>query len=257
MMVVTINVIPIERRSALRGLACAGVMLLLTLISCGGSTNPDGTEESTYPDISGLVAFYEFDGSLENEVSDSHDGTAAGEIAYVADRHGSDGAALYVNTSDKVVVPDHPDLDITGGITLAAWVKPEASDRAYAAVIDKKYTEAYSFGMYGGISDPDTVALISYISYEADGSPSIVPMGTGVWSHIAYTFMDATGKGRFYLNGSVADSSTRSIVLTTSDEDLRIGGAYLTDDYKGAIDQVAVFNRALTPAEVRELYEFQ
>ncbi|MBL7077614.1 MAG: LamG domain-containing protein [Kiritimatiellae bacterium] len=241
----------------MRCLACAGVtLLLLTLVSCSSSTGPDGIEESTYPEISGLVVYYEFDGDLENEVSDSHDGTANRELAYVADRHGSASAALYVNTSDEVVVPDHPDLDITGGITLAAWVRPEASDRAYAAVIDKKYSEAYSFGMYGGIADPDTVGLTSYIGSGGDWSPDIVPMGTGTWSHIAYTFEDSTGKGRFYLNGSVADSSTRAVTLAVTDEDLRIGGAYLSDDYKGSIDQVAVFNRALTPVEIGQLFAF-
>jgi len=240
-----------------RSLVCAGVTLLLTLVGCSSSTGPDETEELTYPDIGGLVAYYEFDGDLENQVSDSHDGTANRVIAYVADRHGSDGAALYVNTSDEVVVPDHPDLDITGGVTLAAWVKPEPCDRAYAAVIDKKYTEAYSFGMYGGIADPDTVRLISYVDGHPDSSPDVVPMGTGTWSHIAFTFEDSTGKSRFYLNGSVADSSTRTITLAMTDEDLRIGGSYLGDDYKGAIDQVAVFNRALTPPEVMELFTFQ
>ena len=110
--------------------------------------------------------------------------------------------------------------------------------------------------MYGGIADPDTVRMISYIDGHVDSSPDLVHMGTGIWTHIAFTFEDATGKGRFYLNGSVADSSTGSTTLAVTDEDLRIGGSYLGDDYKGAIDQVAVFNRALTPAEVVELFTF-
>jgi hypothetical protein len=237
----------------------SGLLLLLLLVAgcSSSSTAPDETEDLTYPDISGLVVYYEFDGDLTNEVSDSHAGTAQRALTYVADRHGSDESALYVDTSDKVVVPDDPALDIVGGITLAAWVRPDASDRAYAAVIDKKYTEAYSFGIYGGIAGPDTVYMISYVAGDIDNSHSVVPMGTGVWSHIAFTFADSTMMGKFYMNGSILDSITGSAALATTDEDLRIGGAFLSDDYKGAIDQVAVFSRALTSVEIGQLYGFE
>lgn len=232
----------------------------MAISGCSSSTGPGDTNDQTdaeYPDINGLVAYYEFDGHLENEVSDSHHGTASRALTYIADRHGSPESAVYVNTPDEILVPDDPELDITGGITLAAWVRPEASDRAYAAVIDKKLSEAYSFGIYGGIVDPDTVRMLSHISNDPDGTPDLIPMGTGTWSHIAFTFEDATGKSRYYLNGAVVDSSTRSVVLGTSDEYLRIGGALQGDDYKGAIDQVAVFNRTLATPEIIELSVFE
>ena len=241
----------------MRVLLIGALLVSLMLVGCSSnSTGPGEPNDLTYPDISGLVAFYDFDGDLENEVSDSHDGTANRAVTYTTDRHGSADAAVYLETSDKILVPDDPELDITGGITLAAWVRPQASDRAYAAVIDKKYTEAYSFGIYGAIADPDTVYMISYVSGNSDGSPDVVPLGTGAWSHIAFTFEDSTGKSRHYFNGAIVDSSTRAVVLGTSDEALRIGGAFLSDDYKGAIDQVAVFNRALSPGEISALFMF-
>jgi hypothetical protein len=246
-----------DRRHIMRRLAFGLMLAACVVTGCSSSTGPGKNDKPAYPDMEGLVAYYKFNGNLENEVSDLHDGTASGSITYTADRHGSAGRAMYVGTNDKAVVPDDPELDITGGITLAAWVRPEASDRAYAAVIDKKYTEAYSFGIYGGVTDPDTVEMISYISHAGAFTQPLVPMGTGVWSHIAYTFEDASGKGRFYLNGAVVDSSTRASGLATSDEDLYIGGSFLGDGYKGAIDQVAIFNRALTPVEVGELFAFE
>lgn len=241
----------------MRALAFGALLVALVVAGCTcSSTDPGEKDEPTHPDIDGIVAYYEFDGDLENEVSDSHHGTASGAVTYTTDRHGSANAAAHVERAAEVLVPDDPELDITGGITLAVWVRPEASDRAYAAVIDKDYTEAYSFGIYGGIVDPDTVYIISYISDDSDGTPNVVPMGTGVWSHIAFTFEDATGRSRYYFNGAVVDSSTRPVVLGTSDEDLRIGGSFLGDDYKGAIDQAAVFSRALTPEEVGALFAF-
>jgi hypothetical protein len=251
-------IIPKHWRQMVRARAIGVMLVSLVIAGCSNSsTGPGGTNEQPYPDIDGLVAYYEFDGNLENEASDAHHGTGSRALTYTTDRHGHADSAVHVDTSDEILVPDDPELDITGGITLAVWVRPEASDRAYAAVIDKKYTEAYSFGIYGGIADPDTVYMISYVSDNPDGTPTLVPMGTGAWSHIAFTFEDSTGKGRYYFNGAVVDSSTRSVLLGTSDEDLRIGGSFRTDDYKGAIDQVAVFDRALTPAEVAVLFAFE
>jgi hypothetical protein len=234
----------------------AVTLMLLTLAGCGDSTGPGKSDKQPYPDIAGIVAFYRFDGDLENEVSDNHHGTASGDLTYVADRDGSSHGAIQVDVSSEVIIPDHADLDITGDITLAAWVKPDPFDRAYGAVFDKDYTEAYSFGMHGW-SAPDTVYLISYIADVRDGTPEMIPLGTETWSHIAFTFEEATSKRRYYLDGAIADSSTRGGVLVASDEDLRIGGAFTTDDYGGAIDEAAIFNRALTPTEVSELYTFE
>jgi hypothetical protein len=232
------------------------ILMLLTFAGCGDSTSPDKTEKQMHPDIAGLVVFYPFDGDLENAVSENHHGTASGELTYVADQDGSPNGAIHVDVSSEVIVPGHADLDISGDITLAAWVKPDMFDRAYGAVIDKNYTEAYSFGMHGAVN-PDTVSLISYIAHTRRGSGNIIPLGTDTWSHIAFTFEEATGKSKYYLNGAIADSSTSGGVLMASDEDLRIGGAFTTDDYGGAIDEAAIFNRALTPAEIGELYTFE
>lgn len=231
------------------------ILVFLTLAGCGDSTGPDKTEKPAYPDIAGLVAFYRFDGNLENAVSDDHHGTASGEVTYVTDRDGSPNRAIHVDVSSEVIIPDHADFDITGGITLAAWVKPDLFNRAYGAVIDKNYSEAYSFGLHGAV-EPDTVCLISYIADVGDWSSDIVPLGTETWSHIAFTHEDATGKSRYYLNGAIADSTIRGRVLAASEKDLRIGGGFTTDDYGGAIDEAAIFNRALTPAEVNELFTF-
>ena len=84
-----------------------------------------------------------------------------------------------------------------------------------------------------------------------------VPYGTGTWSHIAFTFVDSTGRGEFYLNGIPVGGGTKSVTIGTCDEDLRIGVAYYGDRFKGAIDQVAIFSRALSPEEVSELFAFE
>ena len=80
-----------------------------------------------------------------------------------------------------------------------------------------------------------------------------VPVGTGEWSHVAFTYSTATGKEKFYFNGARAGSTVHEVAMTGSGEDLRVRTSKYRDKYKGAIDQLAIFNRALTPEEVSEL----
>ena len=230
--------------------------LALTLAGCSDSSGPGDVNDPPYPEIPGLIVFYEFDGSLENEVADEHHGTAARAVIYVPDRDGAADGAIHVDANDEVTVADHADFDITEELTLAAWVSPEASDQAYAGLIDKSYTEAYSFGMWGGITDPDTTRMIGYITDSSGGSDPLIPMGTGVWSHVAMTFSGAENRLRFYFNGSLVATLGSEPSIGVSDEDLRIGRSYAGDRYKGRIDEVAVFDRELTAEEIEELYEF-
>jgi hypothetical protein len=231
------------------------VLIVLVAAGCGGDTSPGDNGKAQYPDVPGIVAFYNFDGDLNNSVLDLHHGTAVSEVVYVPDHNGTEASAVTV-TGDTISVADHPDLDITGSLTLAAWINPDPSPYAYAAIVDKDYyLTAYSFGVHGA-SSADTVTIIAFLVDVGFWSDEIVPVGTGEWSHVAFTYSAGTGEGKFYFNGAPAGGAVKEVTMTASGEDLRIGTSKYRDKYKGAIDQLAVFNRALTPVEVNELFLF-
>jgi hypothetical protein len=232
---------------------------VLVIVGCSSSTGPD--DRSPYPEIDGIVVFYAFDGNYENEVTDAHHGTPSGAVTFVPGRNydpdaGPIGQVIHVETSAFVLVPDDPELDITGAITMAAWVNPEASNHALAPVIDKNYADAYTLGMWGGIADPETTYMRAYIHGASVSSDRLINMGMDDWSHIAFTFHEETNRYRFYHNGALTDSGLHMQTIGTCDEDLRIGRAFAGDGYKGKIDEVAIFDRALTASEIHELYLF-
>ncbi len=226
----------------------------LVISGCSNSTSPG--ESPPYPEIDGIVVFYPFDGDYDNEVADAHHGTPSRAVTFVPGRSAAAGQAVHVETNSYVLVPDDDELDITGAITMAAWVNPEASDRAIAPVIWKDHSEGYLFGMWGGIADPETTYMRAYIGGTVVGTDKLIPMGMDVWSHIAFTFDEATDRYRFYFNGSVVDSGLRTEVIGTSEADLHIGYGPGAGGYKGKIDEVAIFDRALTPSEIAELLMF-
>lgn len=232
------------------------VAAAVVFYGCGSTISPDEEPGPDYPDIQDLIAFYQFDGSLGNAVSDALEVMSQKDPEYIADHNGADSSAIRVrSTSDTLWVPNRGAFDITGEITLAAWVQPELRDNAYCAIVDKDYDVAYSMGIRGA-TDPDTTELRLYISDWNFWEPRAVAVGTGEWTHVACTYDEAPGVARFYVNGALRDSLEYELTIGVSDEDLRIGRSAYGDNFKGGIDQLAIFDRVLTAAEIADLYAF-
>jgi hypothetical protein len=250
--------------AAMRRVTSIGSLLLVTtaalaalLVGCSDtSSGPDDTPDLTYPDIPGIVVFYDFNGDLDNETSEEHGGTREGRPTYTEDRHGNaDSAILIANNGDAVQVPYHEDLDITGDITLAAWVSPNVNSHAYGSVIDKGYLVAYSLGI-PATTMPDTMAASAYVADVNFWAGNCVPTGTDTWTHVVFTFTQADNYGKFYVNGAYVGGFAEATAIGVTDFPLKIGISNYGDPFRGKIDQVAIFDRALTPDDVEELYEF-
>lgn len=231
------------------------LVVLAALAGCGEYITKE-IPEVFYPNIDGIVAFYQFDGTLADSVPDSIHATSDQVLVYVSDHNGRADAAVYVSgTADTILVPTRGSFDITGELTLAAWIRPEEPPYAYASIVDKGFTEAYSMGIVGA-SAPDTTWLVLYIGGEDFSVPRAVPLGTGEWTHVACSFVESRDVAHLYVNGALADSSFQLTDIAVTGYDLRIGNSQWNDAFVGAIDQLAVFDRALTPSEVSELYSF-
>ena len=82
---------------------CAFLLPVL-LVGCGAYVTEE-TEEIFYPNISGIIAFYQFDGTLADAAPDSIDAESSGDLVYVSDHNGRADAAVYVDgTADTIVV---------------------------------------------------------------------------------------------------------------------------------------------------------
>ena len=75
-------------------------------------------------------------------------------------------------------------------------------------------------------------------------------LATNTWSHIAATYDGAAL--RLYLNGTLVSSQARTGAISTSTNPLQIGGDSIYGQFfQGAIDEVRIYNRALTQAEIQ------
>jgi len=161
--------------------------------------------------------------------------------------------------SDWVTVVDAasgPQLDLTSGMTIEAWVNPTALSGWNTIVMKEGGINALSYALYAHDGAPEPGGAAMPAGYVHAGGfdqvirgASALPLNT--WTHVATTYDGATQ--RFYVNGVEVASRAQSGAITVSDQPLRIGGNGSFpggEFFHGLIDEVKVYNRALTAAEI-------
>jgi hypothetical protein len=199
------------------------------------------------PGTKGLVAYYKLDSDAKDSAG-THHGTLAGNPSpFIA---GKVGQAFNV-TADLtyITIPYAADLAMTA-YTISVWVKP--SDRGGNRVngentFDLKFDATRIHGDVGsGTAWLNTVADV----VTAQGGV----ISLGVWHHILYAV--EPGITRMYLDGALASTVTYTgtPMFMKAGQELRIGSSYGTTEYmRGAIDEVRIYNRALSEAEAAAL----
>ena len=215
------------------------------------ATNVSVTVANTAPDTSGLVAAYGFEEPSGTNVVDSssrgNNGTYASATRSASGKH---GAALSFNgSSASVTVPDAASLRLTTGMTLEAWVNPAASGN-WRTVLLKQQTNDLVYGLYAN----DDVNRPSAWLYTTASQPSVTgaaALALNTWTHLAATYDGSTL--RMYVNGTQVGTRAISGSLVAGTGPLKIGGNALWGEwFSGLIDDVRVYNRALSAGELQQ-----
>lgn len=196
-----------------------------------------------------LVAYYLFNGNVNDESGNGNDGTVHG-ASLTEDRFGKvnsaysfDGVDDYVDTSVGEDLPQ----------TVAAWVKPDSSaQNAFMTVLDSDRCGYYGQGIE--ISYPGRTPQLFQVDTHNSFYDTERRVEWDVWQHVVAVY--TSGNVRFYHNGILIHSQDYS----QGDLD---GKAYTIGNhcrpnsghFKGAIDDVRIYNRALSESEIQELYE--
>jgi hypothetical protein len=150
--------------------------------------------------------------------------------------------------NDWVTVADSNSLDLTGAMTLEAWVNPSALGSVWRTVILKEQATQLVYGLYAS-TDTGVPAGNVFTSSDLDiRAPG--PLTANAWTHLATTYDGATL--RLYVNGVQAASRALTGTIRTSTQPLRIGGNDIWGEwFAGRIDEVRVYNRALTANQIQ------
>lgn len=213
-------------------------------------------------DTTGLVGYWQLDAGEGTLTADSsgfgNDGTVQGNAAWVP---GHSGSALSFDGSGRgwVDVPDSSSLEPTPAVTVTAWVKASGSPGGYRYILAKGATgcTAASYGLYTAASG----GLEFYVSsgrgtVYRDSPDAGGAVWDGRWHFIAGTYDGTTV--RLYLDGAQVGAGTRwgqPLAYTLSDSNDLFIGNYAgcrseNDGFRGTIDEVTIWNRALSAAEI-------
>ena len=202
-----------------------------------------------FAQTAGLVAAYSFNEGTGTTVADSSGNNNTGTITSATwTAAGKYGNALVFNGSSALVtVKDAASLHLTSGMTLEAWVSPTAVTSAWRDTVYKGNDNYYLSATSTHSKDPAGGGTFGSSNANVYGTAALA---VNTWTHLAVTYDGA--HLLFYVNGTQVSSVARTGSLATSTNPLQIGGDSLYGQhFAGTIDEVRVYNVALTAVQVQ------
>ena len=200
--------------------------------------------------VTGLVGAWSFDESSGTQAQDASGRGGTGTIAGATRAVGRFGGGLtFDGVDDWVTVADSAALDLTSAMTLEAWVNPTLLGANWRTAVMKENGAGLAYALY---ANDGANRAASYVNTGGDqgisSSAGVVPVNT--WTHLATTYDGANL--RVFANGTQVATRALTGLIRTSTSPLRFGGngAWLNEFFQGRLDEVRVYDRALTAAQI-------
>ncbi len=206
--------------------------------------------------VSDPVAYYPFSGNADDASGNGYNATVSG-ATLTTDRNGAADSAYLFNGSSSAISASVGSAFSFSSLTLAAWIKVSGpgdnNPRIVAVGPAGSPFQHYSLILEGTGSSR---RLWLYTSEAISNAYSTFKIDSdNAWHFVAVTY-DA-GSVKFYLDGSYMDQTSVTGALESfSSAVLQIGySANGLDRFSGALDEIRIFSRALTDAEIKSLYD--
>ena len=208
----------------------------------------------------GLVGVWGLDGDAQSESKRKEMmGQLVGGAQFVDSTIGKEGKAVSLDgTDDAVVIPRNQSMDVgKGDFTVAAWINPSELRQAGIVCLGR-YNLVH--GWYLDMPNDQGVIRIETINPENQlngtvaSRPGVIRANT--WQHVAAVVRRGENQTRLYVNGfEVASGTVDPTNLDNPNVALHIGRIQDSRLFKGQIDEVRFYNRALDVKEVQALLE--
>ncbi|MEI7938094.1 MAG: LamG-like jellyroll fold domain-containing protein [Verrucomicrobiota bacterium] len=209
----------------------------------------------------GLTAYYPFNRNANDASGNGNDGTVNG-ATLTADRFGSPDSAYRFNGTSWIQLPDTVEPPQPSGLTLSAWVLADSGpyDAGAWLIHLSSRTGEGGIALWNASSCGFWVKLQNSNpqGYYANEDTVI----TNVWIHLVAVYKQGQFV-EFWVNGSLAESNAIPNYALYTDPAFPLNSSLGNYDYapgpyngfSGAMDDVRIYNRALSPVEVQALYQ--
>lgn len=221
----------------------------------------DPSEKLVRPDQSRLheelVGSWLFNGDTESgSGGDELAGRFEGDAKFVKSPFGQ--AVSFDGSGDAVVVARHESMNVgEGDFTVAAWIRPEELRQAGIVALGKY---SWVHGWYLDMPNNRGVLRIETAgpNNQANGTVASAPgiLRAGRWQHVAAVVRRETERTELFVNGyRVAAGTIAPTSLDNPRVNLNIGRIPDAQQFKGEIDEVHIFRRALDMSAIQALVE--
>ena len=212
-----------------------------------------GQSLPNYLPTSGLVAWWPFDGNANDASGNGNDGTVSG-ATLTTDRNGNANSAYYFSSASCATRIDVNvnTSSITSGLTIQLWAKREGNGCIGPRLMEFWANNGAGQAQWGWDNSNSGITIGSRTSTSSI-SKTLPVRPDNVWTQLVYT-NDGT-MGRFFQDGVLVDSivSTGTISLSGNGAFGRMNHA-AWDAFNGSLDDIGIWNRALSGAEVSAMY---
>ncbi|TAL21855.1 MAG: hypothetical protein EPN94_12110, partial [Nitrospirae bacterium] len=205
------------------------------------------------------IAIWHMDNNWQDSSGNGYNGTAYNGATFGTNSRVGTHAGSFDGVDDYVQIPGTSFFNLSSDFTISFWLKRDASESGNFRVLMGKVSNAGSDGWYirkGTAAQGNPIYLEmgnSSYQYRAYGSSSSTPAGS--WLYYVFTRQGANWK--VYLDGSLQGSGSNFESPHVNSYDLYIGrlGTCAAYNWYGLVDEVAVYNRALSASEILEHYQ--
>lgn len=215
----------------------------------------------------GLIAYYPFNGNANDASGNKLDGTVH-NASLTTDRKGKansaysfDGSTSYIN------VAHHDTLNLSGDFTISLWVEISSEQVAHEGINDilRKWngdTAGYPFSIsfLNPVASDDQENKMLWARYDGSVCSNITSKLTSVVTRDIFLHYVIIKKGtttKQYINNTLVAENIDEIECSTNNTaDLTIGcRGNLVRYFKGKIDDIRIYDRAITDSEILKLYQ--
>lgn len=203
---------------------------------------------------SNLSAYYRFEGNA-NATIGGINGTST-SVTYGTDYGKFNQGASFNGSTSKIVLADNAIFKPTTAYSISMWVKFTTTNIVFIFC---------SFNIDNGILSWCSSGYFGWGHNNSTGLGSLILLNDNIWHHIVCTYDSSkTPDSNLYIDGDFNRSRTLGPVTYAANNQVRIGirsyysGGVIEDyPYPGSLDDLALFNRALTLREVKQLYRLK
>ena len=203
----------------------------------------------------GLAGYYPLDGDSQDHSGRGHHGTAF-KVSWVADASKTPARAARFNGEAGISIPEFPESE-SGQHSLVLWMRSSQTNEGKLLIKDRSVGDRDSpgrqwlLGLDNQVAKGGIWALPEGSTNQLRSVLGILKNGPGYWTHVVQTWDGHTLE--LWIDGEREDSTVAAGSLATGDSPVRIGW----DQYyffKGDIDEVRIYDRALSSDEVQGLF---